>query len=251
MPSTSKIGISNAPDLFSDTEPSRSAQPSPASPSAQLLTPPGGTATTASKPEPTLEETPQPATTASNLTARQPDDLPTELPTLATTTPKATSSPAEPLPDDQEIRVNQPTTQGSTASNAAPNSAEVAPAPTGSAPPNTVKPNSATDATQTVATGTAFDVIQQVSEVRSYFEQRWTPPKGLNQVLEYHLLLGNNGSLQQISPLGEAAGQYLDRTNMPLVGERFVSPVAGGKNAKIRLVLGPDGKVMAFLESKN
>jgi hypothetical protein len=248
LPSTSKIGISDAPDLFSDTEPSSSAQPSSPSPSVQLLTPPGGAAPTASKPKSTLGETPPSATTASEPPARQLGDRPTELPTLAATTPKATSSQSETLPDDQEILVNQPT-QGSMASNAAPNSAEVA--PTSSVPPNTVKPNSGPDTTQTVATGTAFDVIQQVSEVRSYFEQRWTPPKGLNQVLEYHLLLGNNGSLQQISPLGEAAGQYLDRTNMPLVGERFVSPVSGGKNAKIRLVLGPDGKVMAFLESKN
>jgi hypothetical protein len=119
-------------------------------------------------------------------------------------------------------------------------------------PPSQPKaPSSIAKSQDAAPTGTVFDTIQQVAQVRLYFQQHWTPPEGLSQVLEYHLILNPNGSLQQISPLGQAAGQFLDRTNMPLLGESFVSPVESGKTAKIRLVLSPDGKVQTFLESLN
>jgi hypothetical protein len=95
---------------------------------------------------------------------------------------------------------------------------------------------------------TAFDTIPQVAEIRSYFQQNWQPPKGLTQTLEYRLLLSANGSLQRIVPLGQASENYLDRTNMPLMGEPFVSPSRNGETPQIRLVLEPDGKVRTFLE---
>jgi hypothetical protein len=98
------------------------------------------------------------------------------------------------------------------------------------------------------SSATAFDTIPQVAEVRSYFQQRWKPPEGLTQTLEYTLLIDPNGSIQSIVPLRQQSGDYIDRTGMPLVGETFVSPLATGRNAKIRLVLGNDGKVQAFLE---
>ncbi|WP_448564787.1 DUF4335 domain-containing protein [Trichothermofontia sp.] len=98
---------------------------------------------------------------------------------------------------------------------------------------------------------TVFDVIPQVAEVRSYFQSRWQVPEGLSQTLEYRLVLNPDGSIQQIFPLGQAAGNYIDRTGMPLIGEPFVSPIADGKQPRIRLVLKPDGKVQTFLESMN
>lgn len=97
---------------------------------------------------------------------------------------------------------------------------------------------------------TAFDVIPQVAEVRSYFQGQWQVPEGLSQTLEYSLVLNANGSIQRIFPLGQAAGNYIDRTGMPLIGEPFVSPT-DGKQPRIRLVLKPDGKVQTFLESMN
>ncbi|UZQ52954.1 DUF4335 domain-containing protein [Trichothermofontia sichuanensis B231] len=100
-------------------------------------------------------------------------------------------------------------------------------------------------------TSTAFDVIPQVAEVRAYFQGQWQVPEGLSQTLEYSLELNPNGSIQRIFPLGQAAGNYIDRTGMPLIGEPFVSPIADGKQARIRLVLRPDGKVQTFLESMN
>jgi hypothetical protein len=99
--------------------------------------------------------------------------------------------------------------------------------------------------------GTAFDTIPQIAEARSYFQKRWKPPQGLTQVLEYSLILAPGGTVQRMIPLGQAAGDYIDRTGMPLVGEPFVSPVQGGRSARIRLVLSPDGTVQTFLEALN
>jgi hypothetical protein len=98
------------------------------------------------------------------------------------------------------------------------------------------------------ASGSAFDSIPQVAEVRSYFEERWQPPEGLTQTLEYTLFIGPDGSIQRIVPLGQSAGDYIDRTGMPLVGEPFVTPIANGKSPKVRVVLSPDGQVRTFLE---
>jgi hypothetical protein len=95
---------------------------------------------------------------------------------------------------------------------------------------------------------TLFDNIPQIAEARSYFQQRWQPPADLKQTLEYSLLLNPDGSIQRIIPLGQAAGQYIDRTDMPLPGEPFVSALPGGGNPTIRVVLTPDGKVNTFLE---
>lgn len=102
--------------------------------------------------------------------------------------------------------------------------------------------------TADTAAGSAFDSIPQVAEVRSYFEERWQPPEGLTQTLEYTLLIGPDGSIQRIVPLGQSAGDYIDRTGMPLVGEPFVTPLEGGKSPRVRVVLSPDGQVRTFLE---
>jgi hypothetical protein len=88
----------------------------------------------------------------------------------------------------------------------------------------------------------------QAAEVKSYFEQNWQPPEGLTESLEYRLLLRPDGSLQRILPLGNTAETFLDRTNMPLINEPFVSPTINGRSPQIRVVLQPDGGVKTFLE---
>jgi hypothetical protein len=70
----------------------------------------------------------------------------------------------------------------------------------------------------------------------------------LKQTLEYSLLLDVDGTIQRIEPLGQAARTYIDETGMPLIGERFVSPMNNGQTPRIRLVLAPDGKVQVFRE---
>jgi hypothetical protein len=97
----------------------------------------------------------------------------------------------------------------------------------------------------------AFAPIPQVGEVERYFRQRWQPPATLTQDIEYTLSLNPDGSIKSVTPRGQTAEIYLDRTEMPLVGEPFVSPIEGGRNTTIILVLSKDGKVQAFLGPSN
>jgi hypothetical protein len=92
------------------------------------------------------------------------------------------------------------------------------------------------------------DTIPQVAEVRNYLQERWQPPSGLTQTLEYTLWLNRDGSILRIEPRGQAAGEYIDRTGIPKPGESFVSPLAEDREPKIRVVLTPDRKVQTFLE---
>lgn len=100
-----------------------------------------------------------------------------------------------------------------------------------------------------VATGTLFDTAQ-IAEARNFLKKRWQPPNQLKQTLEYSLVVGVDGTIEQILPLGKAARDYIDRTGMPLIGERFVSPNKNGQAVRIRAVFGPDGKVQTFPEAQ-
>lgn len=100
----------------------------------------------------------------------------------------------------------------------------------------------------TTAPRTAFVPNPQVSEVSNYFNQRWEPPSSLRSSLEYSIILDVDGTIQVIEPYGLAARTYLDRTGMPLIGERFVSANQNGQSPRIRLRFNPNGKVQAFLE---
>ncbi|MFB2769608.1 DUF4335 domain-containing protein [Pelatocladus sp. BLCC-F211] len=102
-----------------------------------------------------------------------------------------------------------------------------------------------------VATGnssTVFDATAQLSEAKQYLTKRWQPPSGLNQTLEYSLMVGVDGTIERILPLGKASRIYIDRTGMPLIGERFISPNRNGQSVIIRAVYSPDGKVQTFSE---
>ena len=122
--------------------------------------------------------------------------------------------------------------------------------PTAQQSPNSAQTQSrSTSATSNEPKDTAFNNIPpQVAEARDYFNQRWEPPTSLRQTLEYSLVLDVDGTIQRIEPLGQAARNYVDRTGMPLIGERFVSGNKNGQNPRIRVVLAPDGKVQTFLE---
>jgi hypothetical protein len=71
----------------------------------------------------------------------------------------------------------------------------------------------------------------------------------LTKTLEYSIVLDVDGTIKLIEPLGQAARTYVDRSSMPLIGERFVSPINNGQTPRIRVVLAPDGKVQTFLEA--
>lgn len=90
--------------------------------------------------------------------------------------------------------------------------------------------------------------LVQLQEISSYFRNKWRSPQELRQTLEYRLILSQDGSIQRIIPIGKAAGIYLDRTNIPLRGEPFVSPFTEQDAITVRLLLSPDGEVRTFLE---
>lgn len=137
--------------------------------------------------------------------------------------PDATLNPGSPLAD---VKPPEPPVAGKAANT----------------PENTAK------TTEIAANSRLSDSIPQVAEVRSYFQQRWKPPSGLTQTLEYSLSLNADGSIQRIIPLGQAAGKYIDGTGIPLPGEPFVSSVDGNRTPIIRVVFTPEGKVDTFLE---
>lgn len=84
-------------------------------------------------------------------------------------------------------------------------------------------------------------------QVQKYFEEKWQPPENLNQSIEYRLLVAENGSLNRVTPLGQAAKIFLDRTGMPLLGETIASSSAT-ESVMIRLILSPNGDVKTFEE---
>ncbi|RMF22288.1 MAG: DUF4335 domain-containing protein, partial [Cyanobacteria bacterium J083] len=84
--------------------------------------------------------------------------------------------------------------------------------------------------------------------VKQYFANKWQPPEGLTQVLQYRLRIGENGTIQSITPIGKAAEIYLDRTEIPLIGENFIPPSSIQSNSTVRVVLNPDGSVQTFAE---
>ncbi|MEH2378838.1 MAG: DUF4335 domain-containing protein [Nostoc sp.] len=96
-----------------------------------------------------------------------------------------------------------------------------------------------------VATGTLFDT-PQVAEARKYLTNRWQPPTGLAQALEYSLTVSVDGTIERIFPLNKAAREFVDSAGIPEVGKPFVSANTRGQNVRIRVVLSPDGKVQTF-----
>jgi hypothetical protein len=95
------------------------------------------------------------------------------------------------------------------------------------------------------------NTIPQLEEIRDYFRDRWQPPESLTRNLEYRLMLNADGSIERVVPLGPTAEDYIDRTEMPLRDEPFVSRIQDGHMPQIRLILGADGDVQAFLEYLN
>jgi hypothetical protein len=101
-----------------------------------------------------------------------------------------------------------------------------------------------------VATGALFDSTPQIAEARDFLKKRWQPPEGLTQTLQYSLIVGIDGTIERIFPLGGASRNYFDTTGMPNAGQPFISPSRNGQALRIRAVLSPDGKVQTFPESE-
>lgn len=88
-----------------------------------------------------------------------------------------------------------------------------------------------------------------IAQIKDYFSSRWQPPESLKQSVQYRLEISPDGSVTKITPIGQVAVVYLDKTGMPLLGEKIAPPL-GDKTSSltIRLILSPDGTVQAFVE---
>jgi hypothetical protein len=107
-----------------------------------------------------------------------------------------------------------------------------------------------TTPTQQLATASSTEIDPaQLTQARDFLQKRWQPPTGLKQTLEYSLIVGVDGTIERIFPLGKAARDFVDRSGMPLIGEPFVSPNRNGQILRMRAVLNPDGKVQTFAET--
>jgi hypothetical protein len=120
----------------------------------------------------------------------------------------------------------------------------VAPIP-GSRASSSARSSTANSNSPTAPKGAIFDTPTSAA-IRAYFQQRWQSQDGLSQSLQYRLEINPDGSLLRATPLGELAGTYLDRTGMPLAGEK-IAPTSE-KPVIIRLLLEPDGNVQSFPE---
>jgi hypothetical protein len=191
-----------------------------------------------------------PKKTQSNSNARsQPPESETATPNGELKLPTLPSLQSEPSPSavaESSVDASSANMQTQSVSPSKPEADNAAPASTPN--PTAYAPSTAAPPASSQETNNLLDTIPQVAEVRQYFQERWKSPDGLNQRLEYRLTLNREGAIARIVPLGRAANIYLDRTQMPLMGTPFVSPLETNERATIRLVLNPDGSVRTFLE---
>jgi hypothetical protein len=87
----------------------------------------------------------------------------------------------------------------------------------------------------------------QVTQAVNYFENSWQPPAELDQVLQYRLLLRQDGSIRRIVPLGRASVDFISNTGMPVIGTPFVDSFSQ-ENPQMQVLFYPDGSVEASLE---
>ncbi len=207
-----------------------------------------------------IQSLPRPSGIVNRGTSPSPFPSPRTTGTSTPSSPTITTAKLQPLP---ALPANLPTLKASPSASPTKLADKIIPDATPSigSPSPELKPsesplagnavNTAENAANTAgnaAKSRLSDSIPQVAEVRNYFQQRWKPPSGLTQTLEYSLSLNADGSIQRILPLGQAAGKYIDGTGIPLPGEPFVSAVEGNRTPTIRVVFTPDGKVDTFLE---
>src|SRR5919199_2525045 len=245
------ITINPSPLAKIPTSPAKSAPALVPSKIASVPTPTGSTRTptdsartpTGSSKTPTgSSKTPTGSTRTPTGSSRGDSPSPSTKTPTRPSTPSATPTPP-PLPSN--FPPLKPTPSPSTGNIAD----QTVPTPTGSSPSPSPNSNQSESASAgDAANSRQSDVIPQVAEVRNYLQARWQPPSGLTETLEYQMMLNPDGSIQRITPLGRTAIEYIDRIGIPSLGESFVSPVEGGRDAKIRLVFSPDGKVQTFLE---
>jgi hypothetical protein len=197
----------------------------------------------------------------------QPEAAPAPSAPPATAPASGASDPAPALPPIPGLPDGEQRVQGKSPEAGAPTSGETpVPAPQSTSPSGSasevtpkqapqsalpeVREPSAGEASKLAEsqTGTTSQEMPQLAEARNYFAQRWRPPLGLKQSLEYTISVNADGSVGQISPRGQASYQFVQSAGMPVINEPFVSPVKGSESVRIRVLLKPDGAVQTLVE---
>ncbi len=219
----------------------------PSSPSSQTSTPPGQTSAPLTLTNPQIAIQPNIPKQNSGASAPQSATAPQngKSPNLPDTTGSISSSISTLPPPITNVPTN-PTSNARNQTSLPNNSS----ATLDDNPQLTERLRQGRNTPQEVATGTLFDYKAQVAEARAFLSKRWQPPANLKQAIQYSLIVGVDGRIERIFPLGKAARDYVDRSGMPLIGEPFVSPNKNGQAVRIRAVLNPDGKVQTFPEKE-
>ncbi len=152
--------------------------------------------------------------------------IPNQTGTTTAKVPAAKKSPDDPTPPGNTDAIASATSAEISRSSAPANAITAPPAALRQAPSNS----------------------SQADAVGSYVRSRWKPPEALIEQIEYRLVVAPNGTVQEIQPLGEVAGKFLDRTPIPVRGSA-IAPASKAQSV-IRLVLRPDGSVLAFKEGQ-
>jgi hypothetical protein len=221
-----QIPVNGAPQ---GTKPQPGSKPTQAPPQITSKTPPN-------LPQPTFDPSFIPSPPVDSRAASTPLGTPPPNPNSDALTPPPVT-PNTGIPSIPESSARDPMTTAALAEGSS----------TGAKPPASRTPANAT-ARASESRASLFDTTPQVKEAREFFERKWKPPAGLSQTLQYSLVLDVDGSIREITPIGSASRTYVDRSGIPLIGEKFVSPNRSGKSSRIRIVLGSDGDVTVVAE---
>jgi Domain of unknown function (DUF4335) len=102
---------------------------------------------------------------------------------------------------------------------------------------------------ETATNNTAVAESPALKEAKRYFKTKWKANSSQPDSLQYVVQInGKSGTVKNISPQGEAATTYLQKSKFVKPGQKLVAPIVGGVNQKIRVILQPDGNVDTFAD---
>ncbi|TVQ43760.1 MAG: DUF4335 domain-containing protein [Gloeocapsa sp. DLM2.Bin57] len=90
--------------------------------------------------------------------------------------------------------------------------------------------------------------ISPTQEVQAYFQERWQPPQGLQEKLEYRLTFDSQGRIEQMIPIGRVSQYYLTQVKPPRQVRVLSNETITTDIIQIRLILTPQGLVQTFAE---
>lgn len=90
--------------------------------------------------------------------------------------------------------------------------------------------------------------LSPTQKVQAYFQERWQPPQGLQEKLEYRLIFDSQGRIEQMIPIGRVSQYYLTQVKPPRQVIVLSNETITTEIIQIRLILTPQGLVQTFAE---